>query len=266
MNAQRLAALAHHTSLDAPVPTAVRRLAGGRPVAVVWKNERGGRTYVVGDHHVKWEPHGGADLDGERVRLAWLRAHHPVPGVVDHGADADGQWLATTSLPGRCGVDPVWWSHPHDVATAMADGLRRLHAVPLEHVPNDWRPPEWLADDGARPSVVDPVLLHGDACVPNTVLGDDGAFVGHVDVGDLCVGDPWADLALACASLRWFAVDGLEKVFLAAYGTTRDPARQHWYASAWRDRDVAGVTRTPGGTAPTPRPASPSGRHPTHTR
>ena len=56
---------------------------------------------------------------------------------------------------------------------------------------------------GPRPSIDDPVLVHGDACAPNTLISTDGEWTGHVDLGDLGVGDRWADLAVASLSLDW---------------------------------------------------------------
>jgi aminoglycoside phosphotransferase len=47
------------------------------------------------------------------------------------------------------------------------------------------------------------VVCHGDACAPNTLLGDDGCWSGHVDLGALGVADRWADLAIATWSTEW---------------------------------------------------------------
>ncbi len=47
------------------------------------------------------------------------------------------------------------------------------------------------------------VVCHGDACCPNTLIGDDGRWSGHVDLGALGVGDRWADIAVAAMSTEW---------------------------------------------------------------
>ena len=47
------------------------------------------------------------------------------------------------------------------------------------------------------------MVVHGDACAPNTLISLAGEWVGHVDFGDLAVGDRWADLAIASLSLDW---------------------------------------------------------------
>ncbi len=45
--------------------------------------------------------------------------------------------------------------------------------------------------------------MHGDARAPNTLISDTGTWTGHVDFGDLAIGDRWADLAIAALSLDW---------------------------------------------------------------
>ena len=102
-------------------------------------------------------------------------------------------------------------------------------------MPADWaswatRPSPGL---GARPPVDDPVLLHGDACAPNTLLDDEGRFAGHVDLGAAAVGDRWADLAVASMSPEWNYGPGWEATFFRAYGTEPDPERIAYYRALW---------------------------------
>ncbi|WP_443062724.1 phosphotransferase [Streptomyces sp. NBC_00390] len=55
------------------------------------------------------------------------------------------------------------------------------------------------------------VVCHGDACAPNTVVGDDGTWTGHVDLGTLGAADRWADLAVATWSTQWNYGPGWEE-------------------------------------------------------
>lgn len=73
------------------------------------------------------------------------------------------------------------------------------------------------------------VVCHGDPCAPNTLLTDDGAWSGHVDMGSLGVADRWADLAVATWSTRWNYGDGWERPLLDAYGVEPDPERTAYY-------------------------------------
>ncbi len=66
------------------------------------------------------------------------------------------------------------------------------------------------------------MLVHGDACAPNTLISADGAWTGNVDFGDLAVGDRWADLAVASMSLDWNFGEGHQQELFDAYGIEPD--------------------------------------------
>lgn len=83
------------------------------------------------------------------------------------------------------------------------------------------------------PPVDHAVVCHGDACLPNTLLHDDGRLAGHVDLGRIGVGDRWADLAVATWSATWNLGPGWEGELLAAYGVPGDPERSSYYRLLW---------------------------------
>lgn len=69
------------------IPYAVHHLSGKDTPQLIWKNERGGLTFRLGNRFVKWNPHGtGLDLEVERLRLEWAICWQPVPRVLDWGA------------------------------------------------------------------------------------------------------------------------------------------------------------------------------------
>ena len=69
------------------------------------------------------------------------------------------------------------------------------------------------------------MLVHGDACAPNTLITKGGAWTGNVDFVDLAVGDCWADLAIASMSLDWNFGEGHQPEFFEAYGIVPDEER-----------------------------------------
>jgi kanamycin kinase len=176
-----------------------------------------------------------------------------VPPVLEARADL----LVTAALPGRSAVDPRWTASPQQAAAAVGQGLRALHdALPVDGCPFSWSAADRLADlrfdpaawhpdhahlgvEEARDGVAVPppvdrlVVCHGDACVPNTLIADDGSPAGHVDLGALGVADRWADLAVATWSTVWNYGPGYEEVLLAAYGVDPDPARTAYYRLLW---------------------------------
>lgn len=246
------------------VPRAVLAVAAGRAVRPVWENEVGGLTFEVDDCcFVKWTPHGsGIDLSAEVARLGWAGAFTPVPRVLDIGADEHGSWFVTAPLVGGNAIGDRWRADPARAVAAVGHGLRALHdALPVAACPFSWSAAGRLASAHRRAVDLDPagwheehqeltvaaaleiladvppvdrlVVCHGDACAPNTLLTDDGAWSGHVDLGDLGFADRWADLAVATWSADWNYGPGWEEPLLAAYGVDPDPERTAYYRLLW---------------------------------
>jgi len=251
------------------VPAAVEDLADGRPIRAVWENQIGGLTFEVGSGagrwFVKWAPAGsGADLRAEARRIAWAGAFTEVPEVLDRGADRRGSWLVTAGLRGDNAVADRWLADPETAIRGVGAGLRAFHdALPVETCP--WsssaanrvvdarrraangrlEPRRWhaihqhLALDEALERLAAPpsddrlVVCQGDACAPNTMLGDDGGCTGHVDLGALGVADRWSDIAVATWSLDWNFGPGWQELFLDAYGIAADADRLAYYRLLW---------------------------------
>ncbi len=264
------------TSPQGPVetPRIVTELAAGRPVRAVWLNEAGGLTFQLGEgdarQFVKWTPVGsGIDLSAEVARLRWAAPFTVVPRVLDAGSDETGCWILTAGLPGRMAVDDHWKRDPATAVRAIGAGLRALHEeLPAAHCPFDWSagsrlesarvraaaglidPADWhesvrhvgtveraldvLAD---VPPVDQLVVCHGDACAPNTLIGENGSHSGHVDLGALGLADRWADLAIATWSTTWNYGPGWEQPLLDAYGVKADPERTAYYRLLWELSD-----------------------------
>ena len=240
------------TSPQGPVepPRIVAELAAGRPVRAVWKNELGGLTFQVGlgdtRQFMKWTPVGsGIDLAAEVARLRWAARFTVVPRVLGEGADEMGSWIITHGLPGRTAVDDHWKRDPGSAVRAIGSGLRALHdALPVADCPFDWRVPSRIANAAGRgirvpdalrepPPVDRLVVCHADACCPNTLIGDDGRWSGHVDLGALGVGDRWADIAVASMSTAWNYGEGWEDALIEAYGVEPDRERLSYYRELW---------------------------------
>lgn len=227
-----------------PTPDVVATIAAGREVRAVWRNELGGLTFRIGrgEEFVKTGP---GDFRAEALRLEWAGRHIVVPRVLGVGSD----WLHTAGLPGYSGVDPRWAEDPAVVARAAGRGLRVLHdRLPVDSCPFDWSVSTRLHSVAphARPGLAEPpavdllVVCHGDACTPNTLIGADGQYCGHVDLDALGVADRWADLAVAAMSLEWNFTGSWESELLGAYGIEPDAIRLDYYRRLWEAPEIDG--------------------------
>ncbi len=227
-----------HTLNGLEVPPIARMLANGADPKLIWRNDLDGLTFRIGDRFLKWNPPTtGVDLERERMRLDWISTRHPAPRVLDHGIDGDAQWLLTEALPGDSAVGDEWRARRPEAICAIATGLLAIHAISIDDFPDAWTTQVWVgrqpASLGPRPPTGVPVLVHGDACAPNTLISAEGAWTGNVDFGDLAVGDRWADLAIASLSLDWNFGEGHQPEFFDAYGILPDEDRIAYYRSLW---------------------------------
>jgi kanamycin kinase len=240
------------------------RLRSGATVVPVWRNEYGGLTVRLETEcgsqrsYLKWVPDGAPCPDplAEADRLLWAASFTPVPRVLDAGRDAQGSWLLTAAVEVRgeiasSAIEPRWHDRAERSAIAIGIGLRRFHdALPTDTCPfvrtAETRVAALTAELGTAeerattaaalgtpPPVDRPVVCHGDATVPNTLLDRDGRFVAHVDVGDLGVADRWSDIAVTTRSVTRRYGPGLEPLVLTAYGVAPDRERTAYYRALW---------------------------------
>lgn len=228
-------------------PAAVKRLARGAELEPVWENELGGLTFRTGDgRYIKYGPRNDeTTMAGEAQRLSWAAPHTPVPRVLGQGQDDTHEWLVTAAVPGDSAVASRWVARPEAAVRAVGEGLRALHErLPVTSCPFTWDVPGRIANAAGRgirvpeelhtPPPVDAlVVCHGDACCPNTLVGDDGRWAGHVDFAALGVADRWADIAVAAMSTEWNYGAGWEDFLVAAYGVDPDRERLDYYRKLW---------------------------------
>lgn len=191
------------------------------------------------------------DITHEMLRLTWLDGKLPAPRVLHFVRDDDHAALLSTALPGVAAAE--WLAeHPDRAAEAlrsMADFLRRLHALPVEHCPFEaghglrlaaarQRLDAGLVDEedfdearagmsahavwsdmqGMLPLPFERAVTHGDFSLDNIFL-DDGRVTGCLDVGRLGVADPYQDVAILWNNLSEYGGE-LQETWLSAYGVT----------------------------------------------
>ncbi|MET2012801.1 aminoglycoside 3'-phosphotransferase [Microbacterium chocolatum] len=232
------------------IPDRVRALAPDAELTAVWVNDAGGVTFRGVRHDetvfVKLQPRGGeTPVAAEVERLHWAARYTAVPRVREWGAEGDEEWLITCGMAGEGAVSPRGMRTPRQAVRAIGEGLRAWHdRLPTTTCPFTWSVADRISAARARGIVVPPalhdapevdrlVVCHGDACAPNTLIGDDGRWAGHVDVGALGVADRWADIAVASMSLEWNYGPGWDSEFYDAYGVAPDTVRLTFYRDLW---------------------------------
>jgi aminoglycoside phosphotransferase len=197
-------------------------------------------------------------LFGEAERLGWMHAvGHPVPAVLQYHEWKGREYLLLTAIPGVDASVPRPPEKAGAIVSALAAGLRTLHATNISACPFDQSRRVRVAaaearvraglvreddfDDDRRgrtasdlyaelvaspPASEDRVFTHGDYCLPNVILVDDGArgvaISGFVDCVHAGIADRYQDLALCARSIThnlgadWvstlFALYGLDRV------------------------------------------------------
>jgi len=233
------------------VPDRVRLLASDAALECVWQNNLGGLTFratPAARHpiYIKWGPRNTeSSLRDEADRLRWARQWLLVPEVIDQGEDAEHEWLVTAALDGESAVHPRWVAQPEVAVRAVGEGLRALHeSLPVADCPWEWSVASRIENAARRgiqvpahlndaPPIDQQVVCHADACCPNTLVGRDGRWLAHVDLGRLGVGDRWADIAVASMSTEWNYGPGWEDALIEAYGLEPDRDRLAYYRDLW---------------------------------
>jgi aminoglycoside 3'-phosphotransferase II len=207
------------------------------------------------------------ELRAERDRLRWLRSRLSVPDVCGWAETEDGAeqrgWLLLTEAPGLMACDPAMMADQPRLVTALAEGLRAIHRLPIAGCPFDARldarlaQAQWvirtgIADEAAvreglgisalellrrltvtRPAepCADLVFTHGDYCLPNLLLDPHSCHLtAYLDWGRAGVADRYQDLAIGARSVRHNLGSVWEPHFLAAYGLSPlDHERIAWY-------------------------------------
>ncbi|GEO82425.1 APH(3')-I family aminoglycoside O-phosphotransferase [Pararhodospirillum oryzae] len=190
------------------------------------------------------------DVTDEMVRLMWLAAFLPVPAVRGFVRTPDAAWLLMTAIPGLTAWQALeaFPAERPAIVDALADFLRRFHAIPVSDCPftsnhacrlaqarrrldaglvdvedfdeerQGWNAEQvWDAMTALLPLAPDSVVTHGDFSLDN-LLWHNGTITGCIDVGRAGVADRYQDLAILWNCLCDFEA-ALQKRLFHRYAT-----------------------------------------------
>lgn len=252
------------------IPERIRQMIAGKPYVTDGVGMSTAQVMVFDDCVLKIAPYRKQNEETVRV-MRWLENRLPVPKVLCYEADAERQYLLMSRVPGKMACDPYYMERPRELTERLAEAIRMLwsvditgcprsrdldcelkeararaenglvdtdNAAPATFGPGGFKDPEHLLDwlERNRPDC-EPVLSHGDLCLPNIFI-DNGSIGGLIDLGDTGIGDKWRDIAACFHSLKRNAEgafgggkypDIRAEALFDALGIAPDPERLRYY-------------------------------------
>ena len=176
-----------------------------------------------------------AEARNEAQAMQWLAGRLATPKVLAHEYKDGKSYLLMTRAAGRMACDRQYMKNPENLTELLAHALRQLWRIDISDCPLDQRldrkleaarfnvennlvdtenvEPETFGPNGFenpgallqwltthRPTE-EPVLSHGDFCLPNIFIEKSGEF-NFIDLGRTGVSDKWQDIALCYRSLK----------------------------------------------------------------
>ena len=216
------------------LPENIRKLISGQLPEADNTGLSGASVYVLEDSVLKIEKI-SENNDATVEMMMWHEGKLPVPRVICCEKDSEYQYLLMSRMPGKMSCDSYYMERPGLLVRTLAEAIRMLWSVDLSGCPRDrnletelkeaecrvekglvaidstepstfgdggFKDPEelliWLENN--KPGY-DPVLSHGDFCLPNLFMDGD-RFSGFIDLGSSGAGDKWRDIALCYRSLK----------------------------------------------------------------
>ncbi len=215
-------------------PPELAKYTAGKPFTLDRTGLSGSTVAIYEDVVLKSEPV-SEESENHLSMLRWLDGKVPAPRVLE-AVERDGfRWTLMTRISGEMSCANCYRSDPHRLVRVLAEAMKDLWTVDVSGCPVDQSPkakllrakaivekgqvdmalvdPETFGENGfpspaallawleANAPSFEPVLTHGDFCLPNIFL-EDWAFSGFLDLGRSGVGDKWTDIAICWRTLR----------------------------------------------------------------
>ena len=174
------------------------------------------------------------EAENEYRMMQYLHNKLPVPLVHVREISNGRSYLLMSKCQGQMACSHEYMQNPAVLCRLLADGLKRLWSIDISDCPSDQGlsrkldmakynienglvdldnvQPDTFGENGFQnPAALlqwlyenqpeeEPVLSHGDYCLPN-IFGVSGEVTGYIDLGKTGIADKWCDIALCCRSL-----------------------------------------------------------------
>lgn len=176
----------------------------------------------------------GLEAENERRMMKWLEGKLPVPKEYAYTVMDDNSYLLMSKCDGMMLCAEEYMENPSMQIKLLSESLKKLWKIDISDCPTDSRlqykllqaqynvehhlvdldnvepetfgekgfqSPEkllqWLCDNQPEE---EPVLSHGDFCLPN-IFGVGTKVTGYIDLGKMGIADKWCDIAVCYRSL-----------------------------------------------------------------
>lgn len=251
---------------DRMLPDAIQKYVGDKHFTTDRIGQSGAQVRCYPDMVLKIQ-RTGEEPDREYEMMRWLRGRVPVPEILAFERAGGVNYLLMSRLPGEMACADRYLKAPEELLHLLAQGLQLLwqtdicgctagdtldrklrrarervergfcdtsDAEPDTYGSGGFRDPADLLDwlERNRPEE-EPVLSHGDYCLPNIFLSD-GRVTGFIDLGHCGIADRYQDIALCCRSLRYNLEEIAhlpfdEALFFHELGVTPDAEKTRYY-------------------------------------
>ena len=215
-------------------PPEISRLTAGSDFQLDNTGLSGSTVAIYDDMVLKCETV-SEESENHTAMLRWLDGRVPAPRIIETVVQSGWRWTLMSRIRGEMACTEVWRADPHRLVRVLADAMKRLWETDLTDCPVVQSPDVKLAQarrtveagevnmelvepetfgEGGFPSPAallqwleeykppfEPVLTHGDFCLPNVFL-EDWSVTGFLDLGRSGAGDRWTDIAILWRTLR----------------------------------------------------------------